>query len=85
MQGHVHLDTGTVIASANDELNENETRNRSLKELVLARGLYLCGDHQGLGGEILARYARDLRGHYARHAQAVLACRDLEWLRANVV
>lgn len=85
MMGHAHLDTRSVIAAANDDLNENEARNRSLKELILARGLFLCGDHEGLGRQILETYARDLRGHYARHAQAVLACHDVEWLRREVV
>jgi len=30
------------------------------------------GDHEGLGKRILTEYAQDIRGHYARHAQAVL-------------
>jgi hypothetical protein len=34
--------------------------------------LYRCGDHEGLGEKILKEYASDLRGHYARHAAAVL-------------
>jgi len=48
------------------------TRNRSLRELILARALYRCGDYEGLGEKILKQYARDLRGHYARHAHAIL-------------
>jgi len=48
------------------------TRNRSLRELVLARALYRCGDYEGTGRIILTEYARDLRGHYARHARTVL-------------
>jgi hypothetical protein len=52
---------------------ETVPRNNSLRELVLARALYRCGDYQGVGRRILETYARDLRGHYARHAQAVLA------------
>jgi hypothetical protein len=48
------------------------TRNLSLRELVLARALYRCGDYEGIGKKILREYARDLRGHYARHARAVL-------------
>jgi flavin-dependent dehydrogenase len=51
---------------------ETQTRNRSLRELILARALYRCGDYKGLGEKILKQYARDLRGHYARHAQAIL-------------
>jgi len=52
---------------------ETKPRNDSLRELVLARALYRCGDSGGAGKKILETYAKDLRGHYARHAQAVLA------------
>lgn len=48
------------------------SRNLSLRELILARALYRCGDKDGLGERILREYARDLRGHHARHATAVL-------------
>jgi hypothetical protein len=43
-----------------------------LREIVLARALYRCGDHQGLGRKILEEYRHDLRGLFARHASAVL-------------
>lgn len=50
-----------------------QDRNKSGQlDLALARVLYRLGDHQGLGQSILEEYARDVRGHYARHAQAVL-------------
>ena len=52
--------------------NNNVVRDRTLRELILARALYRCGDWQGLGEEILKEYQRDFRGHLARHAQAVL-------------
>lgn len=52
---------------------DNKQRNESLRELVLARALYRCGDHEGVGERILQAYVQDLRGHYSRHAQAVLA------------
>jgi hypothetical protein len=42
------------------------------RDLTLARVLYRLGDHAGLGRSILEQYAHDVRGHYARHAQAVL-------------
>ncbi|HUU33101.1 MAG TPA: FAD-dependent oxidoreductase, partial [Vicinamibacterales bacterium] len=42
------------------------------RDLALARVLYRLGDHEGIGKTILQQYARDVRGHYARHAQAVL-------------
>ena len=47
-------------------------QNSSLRELILARALYHCGDYEGLGEKILREYARDLRAHYRRHAQTVL-------------
>jgi hypothetical protein len=42
---------------------------------VLARALFRCGDYQGVGKKILESYTQDLRGHLARHAQAVLQSR----------
>jgi len=50
-----------------------ENRIGSFREIVLARALYRCGDHKGIGRKILEEYSRDLRGLFARHAQAVLS------------
>ncbi len=67
--------TGTVD-SARKQVDASRTsnvpRNNSLRELVVARALYRCGDRDGKGEAILRQYAADLRGHYARHARAVL-------------
>ena len=55
--------------------NEDKGRRRRLgplREIVLARALYRCGDHKGLGEETLKAYRGDLRGLLARHADAVL-------------
>jgi hypothetical protein len=46
--------------------------NPAVRELVLARALYRCGDRQGLAESLLRQYEQDLRGPLARHAQAVL-------------
>jgi flavin-dependent dehydrogenase len=51
---------------------DTSTRNKSLRELVLARALYKLGDSEGIGREILKEYSRDMRGHYYRHAKSVL-------------
>ena len=53
--------------------NAVRTRRESLRELMLARALYRCGDCEGLGEKILREYVDDLRGHLSRHAQAVLS------------
>jgi ABC-type transport system involved in Fe-S cluster assembly fused permease/ATPase subunit len=51
-----------------------EARSKSgQRDLTLARVLYRLGDHEEIGKTILEQYARDVRGHYARHAQAVLS------------
>jgi hypothetical protein len=84
IQGHAVTDTATAIRNVNTDLNETEARNVSLRELLLGRGLYLCGDCNGLGRRILEAYSNDLRGHYARHAQAVLDCPDIITLRKEV-
>jgi hypothetical protein len=42
------------------------------RDLTLARVLYRLGDHEGIGKRVLLQYTRDVRGHYVRHAQAVL-------------
>ena len=49
-----------------------QIRNLNLREILLARSLYRCGDYNGLGENILEQYSKDLRGHYARCANAVL-------------
>jgi hypothetical protein len=74
VRGHAYLQIDSVIAdSAPRGTTDNSTRNNSLRELILARALYRCGDHEGLGKAILQEYAKDYRGHYARHARAVLS------------
>ena len=57
------------------ELNDTSTRNSALKELHIARALYMCGDKDGLGEEVLQRYMNGLQGHYARYAQEILNSR----------
>ncbi len=48
-------------------------RNKALKELHVARALYMCGDKNDLGKKVLQRYADSLQGHYARYATELLA------------
>lgn len=47
-------------------------RNRALKELLLARSLYCCGDKDKTGEKVLKRYAAGIEGHYARYASEIL-------------
>ncbi len=70
--GHAVAAIGDALEDIPSSGTDNKTRGDALRELCLARALYRCGDHQGVGERILRQYARDLHGHYARHAQAVL-------------
>lgn len=70
---HTSLDRARALDPPSEDVHSVVTRRDSLRELVVARALYRCGDYQGLGRQILEQYARDLRGHLARHARAVLA------------
>ncbi len=72
MSGHAYPDLNVATRNIPPSPTDNSTRERSLRELILARALYRCGDHKGLGEKILKEYAQDLRGHYARHALAIL-------------
>ena len=64
------IQTAKKITPANG--TDTSTRNNSLRELILARALFRCGDVNGLGKQILTDYTKDLRGHYYRHASGVL-------------
>jgi hypothetical protein len=72
MTGHATLNIQDAKRLVQPSGTDNKQRNDSLRELILARALYRCGDKDGLGEKILKQYVQDLRGHYARHAQAVL-------------
>jgi len=72
MTGHAYTDIKKVADSIPPSPVDTSTRERSLRELILARALYHCGDENGLAEEILKEYAQDFRGHYARHALAIL-------------
>ncbi len=72
MRGHVITDPATAARQTGADPNETQVRARAIRELSLARALYRCGDKDGIGKKILQEYTKDLRGHLARHAQAVL-------------
>ena len=72
MRGHAMTDIETAVTNLPTSATDTSLREGSLRELILARALYRCGDNQGLGKQVLTEYSNDLRGHYARHALAVL-------------
>jgi len=76
MTGHAFLEIKDVRGRTPASRVDNTTRNSSLRELIVARAFYRCGDHEGLGEKILRQYAADMRGHYSRHAKAILAERS---------
>jgi len=70
--GYVHstVEIARTLTGSSD--TDTTSRATSLRELSLARALYRCGDKDGIGKKLLTDYTRDLRGHLARHAAAVL-------------
>jgi len=72
VRGHAFTDINRARHETPDSPVDTTSRNQSLRELILARALYRCGDYQQLGEKVLKEYASDLRAHYARHAGAVL-------------
>lgn len=82
IRGHAVTNITLALQKNPPSPTDTTTRNQALTELYLARALFRCGDHQGLGETILRQYAQDLHGHYARHARAVLA--QGAWLRKQV-
>ncbi|MHB8898845.1 MAG: FAD-dependent oxidoreductase [Thermoguttaceae bacterium] len=52
--------------------NAVQSRRDSIRELALARALFRCGDYGSIGQQVLTEYTKDLRGHFSRHAKAVL-------------
>lgn len=72
ISGHSFVEIKDTIERSPISLVDNSTRNNSLRELIVARALYRCGDYQGLGEKILKAYAEDFRGHYAAHARSIL-------------
>ena len=72
MRGHVMKS----LEPLSDKPPENRRRLGALREIVLARALYRCGDWKGLGEQILNEYRQDIRGLFARHAGDVLSAGD---------
>jgi hypothetical protein len=70
MSGHAEHDAAALPRGENDR-----RRIPALREIALARALYRCGDHEGLGARTLESYRKDVRGVFARHASAVLEAR----------
>jgi hypothetical protein len=74
IRGHASptIDAAIERAKQWESWTATEPRSNAIRELMLGRALYRCGDKDGLGRTILEEYTKDLRGHLARHAHAVL-------------
>lgn len=70
--GHAQTSIDAVQKALTRDTNETVVRNNALVELHLARGVWRLGDVNRLGQKTLEAYRDDQRGHFARHAAAVL-------------
>lgn len=71
-RGNAFLNIDQVLKRTPLSNMDCTTREVSLRELILARALYRCGDYEGIGRKTLEAYSNDMRGYYAIHARAVL-------------
>jgi len=76
--GHAFLTARNLLSDSDEDTTSTQSRNLALRELYVARGIYLGGDLDNRGRTILETYSRDLRGHFARHAKALLKCHATE-------
>lgn len=60
------------VATEDTEATTSTRGRGGVLNLIMARVLYRCGDWENIGREVLEAYTRDIRGVYARHADAVL-------------
>ncbi len=72
LTGNSFQTTEDMLSDSDGDTTSTQFRNLALRELYVARGVYLGGDFNDRGRSILETYTRDLRGHFARHAMAVL-------------
>jgi FAD-dependent oxidoreductase family protein len=80
MQGHAMLNIEDALSElSNDGKGRNpvknssmEKRTRALREIILARALYKCGDYNGIGENILKTYTQDMQGLFSQHANLIL-------------
>ncbi len=73
ISGHSFQSCHEALSDIPASATDNSTRNKSLRELYLARAMYRCGDDaEETARRILEEYSSDIRGHYARHAGRIL-------------
>ncbi|HET6557680.1 MAG TPA: FAD-dependent oxidoreductase [Prolixibacteraceae bacterium] len=70
--GHTMQTIEEAIQKTPAGSEDTSTRNNALREIILGRSLFRCGDYNGLGNQIMNDYGKDLRGHFYRHATGVL-------------
>ncbi len=74
--GHAFQGPQDILADNDPEPTSTSSRNLSLREIYVARGVFLAGDSDPSIRGILESYSKDLRGHFARHACAILETSD---------
>lgn len=75
MTGYAHLTIADAVRADRTDPKINlaeQSRRDSLREIGAARALLRLGDDEGIGRKIMETYAKDLRGHFARHAAGEL-------------
>ncbi len=87
MSGHAMLRFDDALSELdNDGKGPNPVKNtslakrtRALREIILARVLFKCGDCNQLGENILNSYQKDFRGLFIRHANKILTGENTDY------
>ncbi len=73
MSGHAMHKVEDAMTGVKNNGKGAMQRTKALREIVIARALYHCGDYNNIGKQILQNYSKDMRGLLARHANAILS------------
>lgn len=72
ISGHVIMNKSELKQTLSDDGKKQMWRTYAFREIILARALYVCGDYNNIGKNILLAYKNDIRGLFSRHATFIL-------------
>lgn len=72
MSGYYILNIQDLKQTLKNDGKRQLWRTKALREITIARVLYICGDYNDVGKNILLKYSKDLRGLFVRHANYIL-------------
>ena len=68
MSGHAVKSYADALASNREERDDTSVRNAQLKEIYLAKALYMCAPSDETGMELLSSCRKSMQGYYTLFA-----------------